>query len=386
MSSYFRLSVLNGRSAASIKAWLRPLEGFQPESIQRVSSLFADVAGGVHSGLLNLATNAVPATGTLTLSGFTAADTITVGSTTFGATGGILGAASTFAALGDTAVTNTGFTVLNGDLGISPGTSITGFPPGIFTGSLHQTDAVAAQAHTDATNAATALSARTPFTDITSTDLGGYTATPGNYHASSSGTWSAGPLTLNGAGDYVFVFGTSLTLPASASIVLSGGATANRVYFVTGTTFTFGANNTTFGNILAGTSITTAASTTHTGRLLVYGPSGTTITFPSAATVTVPSSSPSSNTFVVGSSDTITAANAAAAINSAESTDCLVLANSTGAVITLTSLIPGTIGNFIPISMSGGGTASGSTLSGGSEDDCIVMYNGIRLPPGTGTI
>jgi hypothetical protein len=203
-------------------------------------------------------------------------------------TNATLASAATYAALGDTAVTNTGSTVLHGDLGISPGSSITGFPPGIYTGTLHQTDAAAAQAHTDATTAATNLQATGPGTDITSTDLGGFTATPGTYSAAAAGTWSAGPLTLNGAGTYIFLFGTSLTLPANASIVLSGGATANNVYFVTGTTFTFGAVNTTFGNILAGTSITTAASTNHTGRLLTYGPSGTTITFPSAAVVNSP--------------------------------------------------------------------------------------------------
>jgi len=203
-------------------------------------------------------------------------------------TNATLASAATFAALGDTAVTNTGNTVLHGDLGVSPGSSITGFPPGVFTGSLHQADSVAAQAHTDATNAATALQATGPGTNISSTDLGGDTITPGTYSASSSGTWSAGALTFNGAGDYILLFGTSLTLPASASMVLTNGATANRIYFVTGTTFTFGANNTTFGNILAGTSITTAASTIHTGRLLTYGPSGTTITFPSAAIVNSP--------------------------------------------------------------------------------------------------
>jgi len=196
--------------------------------------------------------------------------------------------ASTYAALGDTAVSNTGNTVLHGDLGISPGSSITGFPPGVYTGTLHQADAAAAQAHTDATSAATALQATGPGTDISSTDLGGHTVTPGTYSASAAGTWSAGALTFNGAGTYILLFGTSLTLPANASMILSGGATADNIYFVTGTTFTFGATNTTFGNILAGTSITTAASTVHTGRLLTYGPSGTTITFPSAAVINSP--------------------------------------------------------------------------------------------------
>jgi hypothetical protein len=203
-------------------------------------------------------------------------------------TNATLASAATYAALAQSAITNTGSTVLHGDLGISPGTSVTGFPPGIVLGTKHLTDAAAAQAHTDATAAAVALQATGPGTDISAQDLGGYTATPGTYSASSTGTWSAGNLTLNGAGTYIFLFGTSLTIPASASIVLTGGATANNVYFVTGTTVTFGASNTLFGNFLAGTSITTAADTVLSGRLLTYGVSGTAITFPSTATINSP--------------------------------------------------------------------------------------------------
>ncbi len=215
--------------------------------------------------------------------------------------------ASTYAVLGDTAVTNTGATVLNGDLGISPGSTITGFPPGTFTGTRHAGDAAAAQAHADATAAAITLQGMGPGTDITSTDLGGYVAVPGVYSASSAGTWSAGPLTLNGAGTYVFLFGTALTLPANASVVLTNGATADNVYFVTGTTFTFGATNTVNGNILAGTSITFATASVLNGRALTYGPSGTTVTFPSAATVNVPANVSSSFSYQMTAINTPTA-------------------------------------------------------------------------------
>jgi hypothetical protein len=206
----------------------------------------------------------------------------------------ILLTASTYAVLGDTAVTNTGSTVLNGDLGISPGTSVTGFfvadgGPGVITGSYHNADSAAAQAHTDATTAAATLTAMGPGTDISSTDLHGYTATPGVYSASAAGTWTAtGNLTLNGAGTYVFLFGTALTVGANCDVVLTGGATADNVYFITGSTFTFGANDTINGTILAGTSITFASNSVLNGRALTYGPSGTTVTFPSAGLVTVP--------------------------------------------------------------------------------------------------
>jgi len=313
------------------------------------------------------------ASGTITLSGFTAADTVTIDGVTFGPVGGILGSASTFGVLAGTAITNTGFTTVNGDIGISPAGAVSGFPPGTFTGTLHNGDAVSLQAHNDATNAVAALDAVTPVVDISSTDLGGYIATPGHYDASSSGTWSAGPLTLNGAGTYIFTFDSSLTLPANASVVLTNGATANNVYFITGTTFTFGAVNTVNGNILAGTSITFASMSVLNGRALTYGPSATTVTFPSAGTVVVPASSPNPNSFVVGATDTITAANIAAAVDASENPaiDEIITATSLGPVITFTSLVPGPIGNLETLAISGDGVAT--AMTGGSFGTTVVL-------------
>jgi hypothetical protein len=215
-----------------------------------------------------------------------------------------------------------------------------------------------------------------PGTDISSTDLNGFTATPGVYSASSAGTWTAtGDLTLNGAGTYVFLFGTSLTVGANCNVVLTGGATAGDVYFVTGTTFTFGADDTINGTILAGTSITLASNSVLNGRALTYGPSGTTVTFPSAGIVVVPPSSPSSDSFVVGPTDTDTARNAAAAIDASvnPAIQGLITATSSGPVMTLTSLVPGPIGNLETIAISGGGSASGTNLTGGSFGTTVVL-------------
>src|ERR1700693_2384935 len=98
------------------------------------------------------------------------------------ATAPSLGAAGSFAVLGASTVTNTGPTVVTGDVGLSPGTSITGFPPGIVIGTIHQTDAVAANAKADATTAFGALAAQVcDFGPFGPTDLAGQTLTPGVY-------------------------------------------------------------------------------------------------------------------------------------------------------------------------------------------------------------
>src|ERR1019366_6235716 len=191
--------------------------------------------------------------------------------------------ASTYAALAQSTITNTGNTILNGDLGLSPGTSVVGFPPGLVSGTKHITDAAAAQAQVDATAAATALIATGPGTDVTGANLGTTTKTPGTYSSSSTLVWSSGNLTLNGAGEYIFLAATSMTTAAGVTLLLTNGATADKVYFVTGTFITFGANNTQAGNFMAGSDITTASNTVLTGRLITYGAGGTAITFPSAA-------------------------------------------------------------------------------------------------------
>ena len=96
-----------------------------------------------------------------------------------------LGTAGSFAVLGGSTVTNTGPTVINGDLGVSPGTAITGFPPGTVNGTVHAADAVAAQAQSDVTTAYNDAAGRTPAVVVPG-DLGGLLLTPGVYKQSSS--------------------------------------------------------------------------------------------------------------------------------------------------------------------------------------------------------
>ena len=98
-----------------------------------------------------------------------------------------LGTAQSFGVLGGSAVTNTGATSVNGNVGVSPGTAVTGFPPGVIVGgAIHSNDAVAVQAQNDLTTAYNNIAATPCTVDLTGQNLGGLTLTPGVYCFSSS--------------------------------------------------------------------------------------------------------------------------------------------------------------------------------------------------------
>lgn len=183
-----------------------------------------------------------------------------------------LGTAQNFAVLGGSTVTNTGPTTINGDLGVSPGSAVTGFPPGTVTGgTIHAADAVAAQAQNDVTTAYNALAGTACNVNLTGQDLGGLTLTPGVYCFSSSAQLT-GTLTLNAQGnaDAVFIFqiGSALTTASNSSVsVINGGQNCN-VFWQIGSSATLGTNTHFIGNILALTSITLQTGTTLAGRAL----------------------------------------------------------------------------------------------------------------------
>lgn len=185
-----------------------------------------------------------------------------------------LGAAASFAVLGATAVSNTGPTVLNGDLGISPNnaSSITGFPPGLVTGVTHAADAVALQAQADTTTAYNALTSQAcDFGPFAPTDLGGQTLTPGVYCYSST-VGLTGALTLNGQGNsnsvWIFRIGSALTTASSSSVLLINSASACNVFWQVGSSATLGTTTAFRGNILALSSITLNTGATMIGRAL----------------------------------------------------------------------------------------------------------------------
>lgn len=175
-----------------------------------------------------------------------------------------LGTAESFAVLGGSTVTNTGPTVITGDLGLSPGTAVVGFPPGIVVppGTIHAADAVALGAQNDVTTAYNAIGSGPqpcpPGNNLTGQDLGGMTLTPGVYCFDSSAQLT-GILTLDGTNADVWIFqiGSTLTTASGASVVFSGGATNGcGVFWQVGTSATFGTNTSFNGNIIALSSIT----------------------------------------------------------------------------------------------------------------------------------
>jgi hypothetical protein len=185
-----------------------------------------------------------------------------------------LGAAAGFAILGASAITNTGSSVVTGNLGLYPGTSVTGFPPGVVSGMEYVADMVAQAAQAAASSAYTTLNAESA-TAISST-LDGQTLTPGVYKE-SSGTFNLaasgpGTLTLNGAGTYIFQCSSTLVTGAGGTptITLSGGATAANVYWLVGSSATINSGNAgTFqGNIIAQASITDTEGGTVNGSMI----------------------------------------------------------------------------------------------------------------------
>jgi hypothetical protein len=178
-----------------------------------------------------------------------------------------LGTATAFSVLGASTVTNTGPSVLSADLGLSPGTSIIGFPPGLVGGTTHATDAVAAQAQVDLTTAYNVAASLTPTTTGL-TDLVDLSLAPGVY--SGQALSLSGELTLAGSATSVWVFQSASTLvTGSASLItVTGGASACNVFWQVADSATLGSGSDFTGTIMAKQSITATSTATIAGRLL----------------------------------------------------------------------------------------------------------------------
>jgi len=185
-----------------------------------------------------------------------------------------LSSAANFEALAGSTVTNTGPTIITGgNLGLSPGSAVTGFPPGTLTppAMMHVTDPTAAQAELDLTTAYL-YTAGLPGGAVLPGDMSGLTFAPGLYTTSSTVMLSAGNVTLDAQGDpngvFIFQVGSTLTTIGSTQVVLAGGAQAQNVFWEVASSATLGTNSIFQGTILSLQSITLDTGATLIGRAL----------------------------------------------------------------------------------------------------------------------
>ena len=181
-----------------------------------------------------------------------------------------LASAANFVVLAGSTVTNTGPTIITGgNLGLSPGSAVTGFPPGTLTSPavMHVTDPTAAQAQLDLTTAYN-YAAGLPNGAVLPGDMSGLTFTPGLYKTSSTVMLSAGNVTLDAQGNanavFIFQVGSTLTTLGSTQVILAGGAQAKNVFWQVSSSATLGTNS-----IFKGTIMSLQAVTLDTGANLV---------------------------------------------------------------------------------------------------------------------
>lgn len=180
-----------------------------------------------------------------------------------------LGSAGSYAVLAGSTVTNTGPSTLNAAVGVSPGSAITGFPPGLLSGgTIHSADSAAAQAQAAVTTAYNDAAGRTTSATVTA-DLGGQTLVAGVYTGGSLAI--TGTLILDGKGDpnsvFVFQAASSLTTASSSKVSLINGASSCNVFWLVTSSATLGTNSTFVGTVLALASITATTGASISGHL-----------------------------------------------------------------------------------------------------------------------
>jgi hypothetical protein len=217
----------------------------------------------------------------------------------------VLGEADSFAVLGASTVTSAGFSALVGNLGVSPGTAMTGFPPGTVSGTMHSADAASNKAQADLGAAYADVAGRSPATPIAGS-LGGLTFTRGVYKSATFGI--AGNLTLDAENDpaavFIFQSGSTLGTAAGSHVNLVNGAQACNVFWQVGSSATLGASSTLAGSILAWTSISVGSGVAIEGRALAHNGAVTliddTVTTPHCAAPASPTPSDATLTPISG--------------------------------------------------------------------------------------
>jgi hypothetical protein len=209
-----------------------------------------------------------------------------------------LGTAGGFAILASQTITNTGATTITGDVGLSPGTSVTGFETVTLHGTQHVADAPALQAQNALTTAYADASGRTPVTTIAA-QLGGQVLVAGVYASQDGAFLLTGALTLNGENNpnavFVFQAASTLTTASGSSVVLSGQAQSCNVFWQLGTSATLGTRSALRGTIMAQASITMTTGASLDGRALARTGAvtlDTNVIAPSACTVAAATPTP----------------------------------------------------------------------------------------------
>ena len=180
-----------------------------------------------------------------------------------------LGAAADFAVLAGGGVTDTGPSVIWGDVGTHPLPAIPDLLDREATGKVDRAGARSRQAQQDL---AIALAVSATLRADGTVSMAERRAVPPGVYAVADGTLGAAGLTLDGQGAtsavWIFLVPEDLATAPGSTITLVNGAQACNVFWLVGGSATLASGSAFAGSVLATTSVTAGRSVTIEGRLL----------------------------------------------------------------------------------------------------------------------